>query len=411
MMLEDMKSARSVAPSTPIRRLAASLLVSMLAAALARGGPLQSPVRAPLAPSSGPVRSLPAKTVEAIETTLTATMSQLGIPALSVAIGREGTVVFADGYGLADVENFVPAKADTVYRIASISKLITAVAILQLVEQGRLDLDAPVRERCPAFPDKRWPVTARHLLGHRGGIRTYRDGEQPLTRRFESLQEGLSLFRDDPLEFEPGTRFLYSTYGYSLLGCVVEGVTGRPYAEAVKESVFARAGMSRTLPEDVRAVVANRARGYVRDGQGRLQNAALADMSYKAPGGGISSTAPDIGRFGLALLSAHLLEPATVEELLQPRDAVAGQSQTWGLALPIDTRGARPEAWHLGGQEGTSTALYMRPDDGTIIAVLTNLEGIPPALLEVARRLADVVSEPAPSGRAGTAETGPDVAN
>jgi CubicO group peptidase (beta-lactamase class C family) len=190
---------------------------------------------------------------------------------------------------------------------------------------------------------------------------------------------------------------------------VVEGVTGRPYAEAAKEGVFARAGMTRTVPEDVRALVANRVRGYVRDPQGRLQNAALADMSYKVPGGGISSTAPDLARFGLALLSGRLLEPATVEDLLRPREAVPGQSGTWGLSLPVDVRDGRSEAWHLGGQEGTSTVLYMRPGSGKVVVVLTNLEGVPSALLDVARRIADVVPEPAPAEQAKGAGPGRDV--
>jgi len=375
---------------------ALTLFALLTSAPLAGAGPLQSPSPDP-GPLSGPVRALPAATVEAIEVVLTAGVAQLGAPAVSVAIGREGRIVFAGGYGFADIENFVPAKADTVYRIASVSKVITAVAILQLVDAGRLDLDSPAREHCPSFPEKRWPVTVRQLLGHRGGIRWYRDGESPLTRRFESLEEGLTLFRDDPLEFEPGTRFLYSTYGYSLLGCVVEGVTGHPFAEAVGEAVFAPAGMARTTPEDVRALVANRAHGYVRDGGGRLQNAALADMSYKVPGGGISSTAPDVARFGLALLGGRLIAQSTLDVLLAPREPVLGQSGTWGLALPVDTREGHREAWHLGGQEGTATALYLRPDDGLVITVFSNLEGSAPGLLDIARRLATIVSGPQPT--------------
>jgi serine beta-lactamase-like protein LACTB len=361
------------------------LALSVLATADAPPVPADEPV-------FGPARDLPASSVEAVEVLLSAVMSSRGLPAISVAVGQGGRIVYADGYGLADVENFVPARADSVYRIASISKVITAVALLQLVEHAGLDLDAPARAHCPAFPEKRWPVTPRQLLGHRGGVRTYRDGEQPRTRRFETLEEGLQLFADDPLEFEPGTRFLYSTYGYSVLGCVIEGVTGRAYAEVVRDAVFDPARMTRTAPEDLRALVAGRARGYVRDEQGRLLNAALADMSHKVPGGGISSTAPDVARFGLALLGGRLLQPPTLVELLRPRDAVSGQTGTWGLALPVDTRDGRPEAWHMGGQEGTSTALYMRPDDGTVVALLANLEGVQPALLDLARRLADVVS-------------------
>jgi len=368
-------------------------------ASVETGSTIQAPPAT--APATGPLRTLPSATVEAIETVITAVMSRVGVPGLSLAVGRGDALVFTNGYGLADAENFVPAKADTAYRLASVSKPMTAVAVLQLVEQGRLDLDAPVAQYCPAFPAKRWPVTLRHLLGHRGGIRHYRDGEQPLTRRFSSLREGLSLFADDPLEFEPGTRFRYSTYGYSLLGCAVEGATNRTYLEAVTEAVFVPAGMTRTGADDVQALVANRARGYVRDADGRLMNAALADMSYKVPGGGLSGTAPDVARFGLALLGGRLLETATLDDLLSPRDPVDEQTETYGLAMPVATRDGSREVWHLGGQEGASAALYLRPDDGTVVAVLANLENVAPLLLEMARSVARAVEVTVSEDRVG----------
>ena len=119
------------------------------------------------------------------------------------------------GFGFADVENGVPARPETVYRLASVSKPMTATAVLKLYEQGRLDLDAPVSRYCPDFPEKPWPVTARQLLCHQGGIRHYRPDEPTVTRRFSSFAESLALFRDDPLLFEPGTAVRYSTYGYN----------------------------------------------------------------------------------------------------------------------------------------------------------------------------------------------------
>jgi CubicO group peptidase (beta-lactamase class C family) len=271
---------------------------------------------------------------------------------------------------------------------------MTAVVVLQLADKGLLDLDAPVRELCPAFPRKRWTITPRQLLSHTAGIRHYRDGEQPMTRRYETLEEGLALFKDDPLEFEPGSAYLYSTYGYSLLGCVVEGVTGETFPEVLEEVVFQPAGMTRTGPDDVRALIANRARGYERDEQGRLVNAALADMSYKVPGGGLSGTAPDVARFGLALVSGRLLEPRSVEMMMTPVSSGRDRSERpegYGLGLSSDLRHTPPEAWHLGGQEGASTVLYLRPTEGLALAVLTNLQGIPPALLPLARRIADLV--------------------
>ena len=213
-----------------------------------------------------------------------------------------------------------------------------------------------------------------------------------IAHEYTSLEEGLSLFKDDPLEFEPGTQFLYTTYGYSLLGCAIEGVTGRPFPDVLHELVLLPSGMTRTRPEDVRGLIPNRARGYVRVDPGILINAALADMSYKVPGGGLSSTAPGVARFGLALISGRLLAPESLEEMLTPADRDENDSRGYGLGMSVDEREGRREAWHSGGQEGVSTVLYLRPDGGPVVAMLTNLQGLGPRLLGLAREVGDLVS-------------------
>jgi CubicO group peptidase (beta-lactamase class C family) len=219
-----------------------------------------------------------------------------------------------------------------------------------------------------------------------------------MTRRYTALEEGLELFKDDPLEHEPGTKYLYSTYGYNLLGCVIEGVTERPFFEVLKESVLIPAGMTRTQPDDVQALIPNRARGYFRDARGALLNAALADMSYKVPGGGLTGTAPDVARFGLALTSGVLLQADSVDRMLTPV-AVYEDSEGYGLGLSVGERSGRPEAWHTGGQEGASSVLYFRPSGGPVVAVLANQQGIEEALLDLARRVADLVAAPPDAAR------------
>ena len=160
---------------------------------LAAADPAREPASSPLqpGPATGPVATLPPGRVEAIEVVITNEVARLGIPGLSLAIAHEGELVFANGYGFADIENFVSARADTAYRLASISKSMTAVAALRLAEEGALDLDAPARGACPAYPVKRWTITSRQLLSHLGGGRHYRVGEQPLTRRYKELYLGL----------------------------------------------------------------------------------------------------------------------------------------------------------------------------------------------------------------------------
>ncbi len=326
-----------------------------------------------------------------------AEMSRLGIPGLSLAVVEDGALVYEEAFGFADVENSVRARPETVYRLASVSKPMTAVAALRLAERGLLDLDAPVWRYCPDFPEKPWPVTARQLLCHQGGIRHYRPDEPTLTRRFDSFAEALSIFRDDPLAHEPGTAVRYSTYGYNLLGCAAAGAARAPFLALLGEAVFAPAGMTTTGPDDVRQITPHRAQGYVRDAQGRLQNSALADMSYKLPGGGLSGTAADVARFGSALLAGRLISASTLEQMLTRQATRDGRVTGYGLGLTLGERAGRPEAWHTGGQERVSNVLYLSldrgvPGGGRAVAILTNLERVQPEVLALARSVAGLGS-------------------
>jgi CubicO group peptidase (beta-lactamase class C family) len=363
------------------RARAAALAVSvlgLLAAARAR--------------AEAPVAELTRAKVEAIEAAVTADMTRLAIPGMSVAVAGQGTLRFTNGYGLADVENNVPAKASTIYRLASVSKPITAAAVLQLAEKGLLELDAPIQRYVPAYPEKQWPITARALLGHLGGVRHYRDDEPTNTRPCPSVLEGLSFFKEDPLVQEPGTKFLYSTYGYNLLGAAVEGASGRPYLDYLRENVFAPASMASTRVDEVAAIIPNRAQGYTRAGGG-IRNADLADVSYKVPGGGLCSTAADVARFGLALAGGSLLKRETLAQMLAPQRTRDGRATGYGLGLNVAAvvPGKRREAWHTGGQERVSTVIFLVPDDGLSVAVLCNLEGVGSDLVALSRRIVSIV--------------------
>jgi serine beta-lactamase-like protein LACTB, mitochondrial len=336
-------------------------------------------------------RPLPPPLAEAVATAVSEEMSRFGIPGLSLAIAEGGELRFAAGYGFADVENEVPAVPETTYRLASISKPITAVAALQLAERGRLDLDAPAWRYCGAYPAKPWTMTPRQLLCHQGGVRGYRTGE-PVQRHYSSVPEAVAVFKDDPLAYEPGTSVLYSTYGYCLLGCVVEGAAGRPFAEVLQDQVFVPAAMTGTEVDDARALIPRRAGGYVRDGSGELLNSAFADVSYKIPGGGLCGTAPDVARFGLALLSGRLLARQTLRQMLTPQRLRTGRVTGFGLGLTVGVHSGRREAWHIGGQERVSTLVYLRPDSGVVVAILSNLEKVQAPLLDLGRRIADLLT-------------------
>ncbi len=327
-----------------------------------------------------------------IEKVITEEMSRQGIPALSASIATGGEWRWSNGYGFSDVENNVPAKAATVYRLGSISKPITAVAAMQLYEKGRLDLDAPVQKYVPSFPQKPWPISSRQLLGHLGGIRHYNSEEEVnSTRRYLNLLDPLAIFQRDALVAEPGTRFNYTTYGYVLLGAVVEAAAGARFMDYLKEQVFAPAGMSRIVADDVHAIVPNRARGYRRYATGQLENCALADTSNKIPGGGMSSTVDDLTRFALAVRQGKLLKPETVALMFARQKLRDGTESQYGLGWNVGRLDQRQLVLHTGGQQGTSTVLAMLPREGVVVALMCNLErgGLAP----LAQRIARVVLE------------------
>src|SRR5271168_2247687 len=183
-------------------------------------------------------------------------MAANSVPGIGAAVVLDGVPVWSSGYGMADLENFVPATSATLFRLASISKPITATAVLQLVERGKLDLDAPVQKYCAAFPQKEAPITTRELLGHLGGIRHYKpdpkeDLEGGNTKHFDSgIEAGLKFFENDPLVAQPGTHFHYSTQGYTLVGCAIEGASGEKYVAFLHDHVLVPSGMVRTQADD-----------------------------------------------------------------------------------------------------------------------------------------------------------------
>jgi serine beta-lactamase-like protein LACTB, mitochondrial len=338
--------------------------------------------------ASGQPPALALEKVERIEKAISVEMSRLNIPGMSAAVATGRQLRWMAGYGLADVENYVPAKAATVYRLASISKPITAVAVMQLVERGKIELDAPIQRYVPDYPKKQWTVTVRDLLCHQGGIRHYRDeAELFSTRHYGSLREALAIFLKDPLAYEPETRFLYSTYGYSLLGAAVEGVTDMKFADYVEANVFEPAGMHTARPDDVYEIIPNRARGYRKRLGGKLENAALIDTSNKVPGGGICATVEDIADFAIHVQFGQLLKQETVREMFTARKTRDGNPTLYGLGWYVQDVAGRKLVEHSGAQPGFRTLLLMLPDREFTVVLMANVEGVDlkPLALEIAR--------------------------
>jgi CubicO group peptidase (beta-lactamase class C family) len=331
----------------------------------------------------GNAQKLPAAKIEKIETAIKAWMTQHKAPALSIAIVTDDKMSFSKGYGLADVENNVSARSDTAYRLASIAKSLTAIAVMQLVERGKIDLSSPVNKYCAAYPekqflkdapDKQFSITVRQLLVHHAGVRHNKFDEVFSTRHFNNITEAVGSFKDDALVVEPETKYSYSTPGYTLLGCAIEGASGVSYLEYLRENIFKPAGMTRTVADDVYAVIPNRSRGYRKTQAGEIQNAPLHDTSIKIPGGGLVSTAEDLAKFAAAVNTNQLVKPETLAQMWTKPKARDGKEQSYAMGFLINDENGLLRVFNDGSQAGTRTYLYLLPKQKFAVALMTNLE-------------------------------------
>jgi serine beta-lactamase-like protein LACTB len=340
--------------------------------------------------SADTVADLPKSKIDAIESRVSEAMSRQGIPGMSVAVAVENEIKYANGFGQADVENSVPARADSLYRTASIAKPMTATVVMQLVEQGKLELDAPVWKYCREFPQKPWPVTSRQLLAHLGGVRHYNHPSETVeTRRYFRVRPALAIFADDPLLHEPGAKYHYTTYGYNVVGAVAECVAEKEFCELLREQVLEPAGMHDTQADDQRKVIPGRVSGYLRPSRkdreelpaesnfepGELYNAALHDTSSKIPGGGLLSTAPDLVRFAIAMNAKKLVKEETLAAMWTSQKTNDGKETNYGLGWRIGKLDDMKSVSHGGGQAGTSTYLLLIPEKNIAVSVMCNLQG------------------------------------
>ncbi|NND73093.1 MAG: beta-lactamase family protein [Rhodothermales bacterium] len=300
--------------------------------------------------------------------------SESEMPGLSVSVAEGGTLIFSRGYGYADLEQHVRVlPGESRFRIGSVSKTMTALAVGKLVQAGKLDLDAPVQRYVPSFPEKKWPITTRMVAGHVAGVRHYSGDEFLSQRRYESVLEGLTIFENDTLVFEPGTRYSYSSYGWNLVSAVVEGASGIDFLTYMQDSVFVPAGMIRTVADHTGEIVEYRTRFYERNALGQIVPAPYVDNSYKWAGGGFLSTTEDLIRFGQAHLDG-ILDEATIEILWTPQNLIDGSSTNYAIGWSSGTdNNGRFWVGHNGGSVGGTTRFRIYPQQEIIVAAVTNL--------------------------------------
>jgi CubicO group peptidase (beta-lactamase class C family) len=296
------------------------------------------------------------------------------IPGLTVGFFK-GDCTWVAAFGMADLENRVPASAESAYRYASVQKSMTAAAVLQLADQGKVDLDAEVQKYVSYFPRKRWPVTVRQLLGHLGGLSHYvnRDIEQHLTVH-KSTREAIAIFEAFDLIAEPGTKYSYSSYGYNLLGAVIEGASGLSYSDYMRKAVWQPLGMLSVRLDDPLDLIPNRVRGYQLL-NGEIKNSEFIDVSSRFAAGGTRGTVPDLLSFIRGIQDGRLLSAKALSLLYTPMATRNGEaipySAGWQVP-PVKNRGRL--VINDGGQQETRTFILNAPEKHCGIAFARNLE-------------------------------------
>lgn len=299
-------------------------------------------------------------------------MDETGVNGMQICVSQGGKIKWSSAFGYADVQNKIPVTNTTRFRINSISKSMTSVALARLASESKLDWDLPIQQYVPSFPQKKYLLTTRHLAAHLGGIRDYKEDDLRdfiRTEHYNTSTEALTIFKDDSILFEPGTQFHYSTYGWSLAGAVIEGITGQSYLDYMRENVWHPMGMKETDGDDATKAIPNRSVFYDLTGEPN----DLGDVSYKYPGGGLLSTAEDLVRFGNEVLHSPLLSEKQKEQLFQLQKTRDGKETGYGLGWYIghDPNGHR--IWyHPGDSFSSSSWLVIYPDKDLVIALLAN---------------------------------------
>ncbi len=311
-----------------------------------------------------------------------ANLIEQNLPGLSVAVGVGGDLVWAEGFGRADLENRVAVAPKTRFRIGTASTALTSAGVGRLLEQDRLRLDEKIQTYVPEFPEQPWPVTLRQLMGHVAGVRNDGGDEGPLlAARCEGPVDGVRRIADYPLLFEPGTQYRYSSYGWILMSAAVEAAAGEPFLTFMRRQVFEPLGMDDTRAESVEPIP-NRATPYfprfAADPRYGLHLTRPIDYSCYAGSSAFLSTPSDLVRFAMAMNGGTLLQPATVQRLQASQRLPSGQETGYGLGWDLETAALAGRQAGLVGHDGEvlggMVASFMTfPEHGVVVAVTSNI--------------------------------------
>lgn len=304
-------------------------------------------------------------------------MAKDKIPGLTIGFSKDN-YTWVKGFGYADLENKVPASAESAYRLASVTKTMTGVAILQLVERGKIKLDEEIQTYVPYYPKQKWPVTVRQLLVHLGGGQTG-SGVGP---EYVTPREVVARIAKYPIQNEPGVKFDYQTSGYNLLGAAIEEVSGKSFDQHLRENIWAPLGMKNTRMDNVRNLTPNRVQRYELV-NGEIKNAPFMDVSSRFGGGGAIGTVPDMLRWASTVERSGILSRQSLDLMFSPVANKGGRfvgldDGAWyytlgWLVFPVNGQFV---FYHDGGQTGTNTMVLRIPSQDLTISFACNLQNI-----------------------------------
>jgi serine beta-lactamase-like protein LACTB len=317
------------------------------------------------------------------------------VPGISVAIADSEGIVWAKGYGFADLENQVAMTNKHKMRVGSVAKLITVAGLMRLYEQEKLSLDSPITEYVDVWPKSHAPITLRQLAAHTAGVRSYKNNaEFLLNQHFSNTVSSLNLFKDDPLLFQPGTDLKYSTFGFSVIAAAMEGADKkRNFKQIIQQEVFNPLNMQDTVFDDQADIIALRQRPYVVR-EGKLLNAPQSDHSNKYAGGGFIASPSDISRFAVTHSNEGYLKKTSLDSIFMRAKLDDGKAQAYGIGWMIGFDNHKDRSYykdnihsqnlmasydnvvmHSGGSNGGTTMLIMCLDHQRSITVVKNVDG------------------------------------
>ncbi len=313
-------------------------------------------------------------------------LNSVEVPGLSVSVSQKGELVYSKGFGFADIDNQVPVDpSQTKFRIGSVSKTITASGLAKLYEDGKVDLDAPIQQYVPIWPDKGETITLRLLAGHLAGIRHYKGLEMLSKTKYEEVVDGLGIFINDPLINKPGTEYSYSSYGWNLISVAMENAAAPEasflsdvsFLSYMQTEVFEPLGMNNTEADHADQDIVNRTKFYKRKPRGGFVNAPYVDNSYKWAGGGFVGTTEDLCKFGQAHMKEGYLKQETLDEWMQSQKTTSGKETNYGIGWRTVKMDGYTFYGHTGGSVGGITRFFMHIPSQTVVAMTGNIDPLP----------------------------------